>query len=197
MISIMDKLNLVVQKLQQENYDPIIKSDSPEESAWKIITWTDEKGDECRIFEEDIAIKDGSLAWFQSSKHDNFLVKIYENDSSFSWEAVTYNPFFGCYCILLEWYKDHLIFIYQEKHDIYICAIKNHHVNYFNYHGEDIERNGNVIAYDTYTGKNPEIVRLIQIPELIELAPITAAEAEERGLIPTGLNRPGNFLGLK
>ena len=125
------------------------------------------------------------------------LLKIYQNGSLFVWTPKTYNPIFGCHCILLEWYKNHLIFIYQEKHDIYICSILEKEVKYFNFHGEEIERKYDMISYETYMNKSSEKVKLIRIPELVELEPIDKAEAEQRGLLPNGLNRAGNFLGLK
>jgi hypothetical protein len=90
-----------------------------------------------------------------------------------------------------------LIFIYQEKHDIYICSIKNKIVNHFNYHGEEIERKDDIISYDTYMNKLHNKVRLIRIPELEELNPIDKSEAERIGLTPMGLNREGNFLATK
>jgi hypothetical protein len=190
----MEKLQLVLEKLRLENYDAIIKTEIIHEKEWHQITWKDGSGDECRIYQDDIAVEEGRIAWFQSGKNDRHLVKVYENDIFYSWVPVTYNPIFGCFCLLLEWYKDHLMFIYQEKHCIYICSIRNNSVNHFHFSGEEIERKGNLISYENYMDRLTDKVRLIQIPELIELEPISKEEAEEKGLIPTGLNRPGDFL---
>lgn len=196
MIEKMEKLQLVLGILRLENYNAVIESEILSGKEWHQITWKDESGDECHIYQDDIAIEDGKIAWFQSSKNDRHLVKVYENDIFYSWEPVTYNPIFGCLCLLLEWYKDHLIFIYQEKHCIYICSIKDNNVNHFHFYGEDIERKGNLISYENYMDRLTDKVRLIQLPELIELEPIPVTEAEKLGLIPSGLNRPGNFLSL-
>jgi len=87
------------------------------------------------------------------------------------------------------------MFIYKEKHDIYICSIKDGNVKYFNFNGEEIERKGDLISYETYTNRSDK-VKLIKIPDLIELNPIDKAEAARLGIIPEALNRPGNFLGI-
>lgn len=192
----MEKLHIVLGKLQSENYNAIIESEIFREKEWYQITWKDESGDECCINQDDIAIEGDKIAWFQSNHWEKHLVKVYENNSSYSWEPETYNPVFGCLCLLLEWYKDHLIFIYQEKHCIYICSIKDNSVKHFHFHGEDIERKDNLISYDSYMDRLADKVRLIQLPELTELEPISKTEAEKLGLIPSGLNRPGNFLSF-
>ncbi|MCS3800786.1 hypothetical protein [Niastella sp. OAS944] len=192
----MEKLHIVLEKLRSENYNASIKTEILCEKEWYQITWKDESGDECFISQDDIAIEGDKIAWFQSSKHDRHLLKVYENDISYSWVPETYNPIFGCICLLLEWYKDHLIFIYQEKHCIYICSYRDNRINHFHFHGEDIERKGNLISYENYMGRLTDKVRLIQLPELIELEPISKTEADKLGLIPSGLNRPGNFLSI-
>ncbi|OQP53439.1 hypothetical protein A4H97_23630 [Niastella yeongjuensis] len=193
----MDKLNKVLEILQREQERVIIAPQIVTENGRKKITWTNESEDECYIYPNDISIAGDKIAWFQSSIRDNHLVRIYEDNFSLSWEPETYNPVFGCYCLLMEWYKDHLIFIYQEKHCIYICSIKDKEINHFHFHGEDIERRDNLISYATYMDNPVDKVRLIQIPELIHVEPISTLEAEKCGLIPQGLNRPGNFLALK
>jgi hypothetical protein len=38
------------------------------------------------------------------------------------WEIETYNPYFGCQVELLHWLPEHLIIIYHEKHDNFICS---------------------------------------------------------------------------
>ena len=192
----MDKLEIILQKLELQNLNPIIKSDNINGSVFSKIVWIENSNEEYYIYEDNIAIEDKKIAWFQTSNKDNHLLIIYCNDTLFKWIPKTYNHFFGCYCMLLEWYKDHLIFIYQEKHDIYVCSIKEGNVNHFNFNGEMIERKGELISYETYNNKSDK-VKLIKIPELFELEPIDKIEAEKLGIIPKGLNRSGNFLGNK
>src|SRR5690242_10407974 len=105
----MEKLQIVIERLRSAGYNAVIKSQIIHGEEWYQITWEDEKGDECHIYQDDISIEGERVAWFQSSKHDRHLVKIYENGISFSWVPKTYNPIFGCFCLLLEWYKEHLI----------------------------------------------------------------------------------------
>ncbi|MFM9951862.1 MAG: hypothetical protein ACKV1O_28280 [Saprospiraceae bacterium] len=180
----MEKIKQAFKILSQNNYEPIVKTESLNDNLWNQLLWTDENGDECSIYEENIAIETDKIAWFQSSKRDNHLLKIYECGIEFVWIPFTYNPVFGCRCLLIEWYKNHLLFIYQEKHDIYICTVINKTVKHFNFHGEEIERKGDIISYETYTNKLPDKVRLVKIPELVELEPINKSEAEKIGLLP-------------
>ena len=193
----MNTFDLVIKKLDEEHLKASINSASSGDHTWQTITWLDESKDECFIFQDDIAVESNRLAWFQSSKHDKHLLKVYDNEVPFSWTPITYNPVFGCTCWLLEWYKNHLLFIYQEKHDVYICSVAEGAVKYFSFPGVEISRNGDIIAYDSYMGRLAGKVRLIKIPELIELEPISKAEAAERGLLPKGLGEPGNVLALK
>lgn len=166
------------------------------ENGQSQVYWIQEH-DRRFIHESNIAVDGERIAWFQSSWGNQHLLRVYEKENSqyFSWKPITQNPFFGCYCILIEWYKDHLIFIYQEKHGIYICAVRDNNVRHFKFHGEEIERKGDLISYETYMGKTPDSIKLIKIPELILQEPIGKEEAEKRGLVPRDLNRPGNFLG--
>ena len=193
----MEKFEQVIAVLKRKNQDLVFEIEHFSDGSPNTLLWTDENKDDCFIYRTNIAIHENKMAWFQSSKNDHHLLRVFENGTEFSWEPLTHNPVFGCYCLLIEWYRGELIFIYQEKHEVYICAIKNGSVRHFKFHGEDIERKGNLIAYDTYTGKIPGKVRLVQIPELIELEPIDRSEAEKIGLIPTGLNRFDDFLALK
>jgi hypothetical protein len=193
----MNKLNIVFEQLKQDGYSPVIVTKTFNDSDWSEINWVDESKDECSIYQDNISIENNRLTWFQSSKSDHHLLTVYENNDVFTWIPKTYNPIFGCYCLLLEWYKNHVIFIYQEKHGIYICSISNKNVKHFYFHGEEIERKGDLISYETYTNKQPNKIRLIKIPELTEPEPIDRTEAEKLGLVPDGLNRPGNFLAFK
>lgn len=193
----MEKIKQVFTILRQNNYDPIVKTKIFKANQWNQLIWTDEKGDECSIYEDNIAIEDNKIAWFQSSKRDNHLLKIYESGIEFAWTPLTHNPVFGCFCLLIEWYKKHLLFIYQEKHDIYICTVENETVKHFNFPGAEIGRKGDIISYENYMKILPNKVRLIKIPELVELEPIDKSEAEKVGLLPLGLERPENFLAMK
>jgi hypothetical protein len=176
--------------LEQEKLHPEIKD--------ATIKWQNKQGNQCRIFEQDITVEEERSAWFESDGEAYHLLRITENGIPFSWTPQTYNPVFGCYCLLLEWYNDHLIFIYQEKHKIYICAIQNQQVNHFSFSGEEIERKGNLISFAAYGDlRVRDKVSILQIPELILLEPISQTTAAEMGLLPQDLNRPDGFLKAK
>src|SRR5688572_8535837 len=100
----MDKLNIVLEQLQKENYNAIIKTEIIGEEEWSEIMWTDESGGECYIYQDNVSIENDKIAWFQSINQDRHLLKIYGNGFSFDWIPQTHNPIFGCYCLLLEWY---------------------------------------------------------------------------------------------
>lgn len=191
----MNLIQVVLDKLIEEGFNPTVETFLYPIGETKNIVWTDPAGSQYKISTDtNIAIEEDKIAWFQSDGEANHLLKIYQKDSLFSWIPKTHNPIFGCYSLLLEWYEGHLIFIYQEKHGIYISSIRDQEVKQFYFHGEEIERNGHLIAYENYTGKLIDKVRVLKLPELLDLEPIDRREAEKAGLIPRDLNRPGNFL---
>jgi len=100
----MDKLELVLQKIEQQNFKPRIKSKIVNGSCWREIEWTKDSNEVCFIYETNVAIEENKIAWFQSSDQDNHLLTVYDNDVLFSWIPKTYNPVFGCNCMLIEWY---------------------------------------------------------------------------------------------
>jgi hypothetical protein len=189
----LNPIERVIEKLNQEQIFPVI-----EEKGFEIIKWPSKRfNDQISFNETNIAYQEDRLAWFESHHWSHHLLRIFEQDTYFDWIPKTYNPVFGCYCLLIEWYKDHLLFIYQEKHCIYICSLIQQSVKSFYFGGENIGRKGNLIAYEEYGRKDFEDVKLIQIPELIHLKPIFRQEAKRLGLIPQGLNRPDDFLKEK
>lgn len=192
----MSKYSKVIEILKSENFVPEISTESFKKQTWCFLKWND-GNDECEVFEEDIAIEDENIAWFQTSSRDNHLLRIVQENEKFQWIPKTYNPVFGCTCFLIEWYKRHLLFIYQEKHDIYVCSIIDSKVHMFCIEGGELERKGDVLAYVTYQQRHKDEVRLIELPSLQELEPITKDEARKRGLMPQGLNRPDGFLSRK
>jgi hypothetical protein len=84
---------------------------------------------------------------------------------------------------LLEWINDHLLFIYKEKHDTYICSVKESEVKIFHFHGNKLSRQGNVILFEEY-GQEQESIRRIQLPDIEEMEPLARSEAEKEGLLP-------------
>ena len=191
----MNPIEDIIKLLEQEGLAPVLETIDHDGRQSQNIKWKNHSGSECVVLSGDTAVDGEKIAWFESDYWSYHRLKIMENGEIFSWQPETYNPVFGCYCLLLEWYKGHLLFIYQEKHDIYICTIINKKINFFHFHGEEIERKGNLISFNTYskTGEPEDHVKIIKIPELELQQPITRTEAERMGLIPTGLNRFGGL----
>lgn len=190
----MDIFDPVIRQLQQEGLQPAIHT-TEGEFTWKQLHWTDGAGKEQSIDEDAIAVDADRLAWFQTNDDDEHLLKVYENGRAFSWEPETDNPVFGCSCLLLEWYREHVLFVYQEKHAIYICTVKDAQVRHFHFIGGSMQRKDDLISFETYMHKLPGKVRLIRIPELVEQEPLELTEAERRGLVPTGIFDKGGIMG--
>ncbi|WP_103070604.1 hypothetical protein [Aquimarina sediminis] len=185
--------NKITKILESEGVNPRIEPQSLEDDSSCILKWNIDT-DEHFIYQEDIAINNKDIAWFQSSENDKHLLRVISKENKFEWIPKTYNPVFGCLCLLIEWYENHLIFIYQEKHGIYVCSIRDTKVNDFYIHGGELERKGNRLAYETYQNKLENHVRLIELPSLKELSPISKEEAKKLGLTPQSTNRPNGFL---
>lgn len=147
----------------------------------RLLFFLDQK--ENYINEDNIAVAENKLAWFQTSNADNHLLRIFENGKNFNWIPITYNQSWNCDCFLLEWFRDHLIFIYKEKHETYICAIRDEEVRHFHFHGEALERKGDTIYYEEYTS-DKNFVKRLRLPELEELSPVTAESLRADNLLP-------------
>lgn len=162
----------VLKRLEDQSITPVVDQ--------YAISWKDD-WDEYYIQLGNIASHGKNLAWFQSSERDQHLLRIFYDGGSFNWQPITYNPYFGCNCYLLEWMDEHLLFIYKEKHDTYICVIKGKDVRTFNFHGYELSRAGNTILF--YEAPD-ESVKRVQLPELVELAPISREQASREGILP-------------
>jgi hypothetical protein len=185
----MNKLETVISKLHLEGCNPKKVHHEGKHSSWSSVVWTDASRITWEITnsESDIAIEGEQIAWFQKSTNDQHVLKVIENGNTFSWTPITYNPAFGCMLLSLEWYKDSCIFIYAEKHDIFICSIKSGEGKHFHFHGFEMGRKENIISYDTFSNRLPGKVRLIQIPELLELESLDMSDAEMLGLLPVAV----------
>jgi hypothetical protein len=168
----MNDSDKVLNRLEDQLITPVVDQ--------YAISWKDD-WDEYYIQLENIASEGKNLAWFQSSEKYQYLLRIFYDGGSFNWKPITYNPYFGCSCYLLEWMDEHLIFIYKEKHDTYICVIKDKDVRTFNFHGYELSRAGNIILFNEGSDGS---VRRLQLPELIELAPISREQASREGILP-------------
>lgn len=184
--------HIIIEILQSEGLKPQIETQTFKDQSWQVLTCNFE-GYSHYIFEEDIAINGDDIAWFQSNEEDQHLLRIIQDGHKTEWIPKTYNPIFGCECLLLEWFEGHLLFIYREKHGIYVCAIKDRQINDFYIHGEELAKKGNKLSYETYQNKLENHVRVIELPSLKELEPITKEAAKKLGLLPQDLHRTDVF----
>lgn len=175
----MDPISLVAEKLKSENTDF-----SP--GDWQI-TISPGSSDEYTIHHADIAYADNRLAWFQTDNDYRHLLRVFENGESFDWEPITYNPVFGCDCLLLKWYPGHLIFIYIEKHEIYICCVKNKEVKTSSFHGDQISKRGDTIYYKNFGPDNGFIERF-DLAGFTRMEPITSSQATLEKIYPVSID---------
>jgi hypothetical protein len=179
-----EKISLVFKILESENFTPAMYFNS--------IRYYTSNTNYHEIALDNITKIDGKLAWLQSSINDQHLLRVFENNACFNWIPITYNQSWNCDCHLLQWLGDQLIFIYREKHDIYICAIKEQNVRFFNFHGEALERKNDIIFFSEYgNSQNYVEVRRIKIPELEELEPVSMDSLEKEDLVPKSVDYMG------
>lgn len=171
----MDSIQQVLEKLSLRGINAAVNEYD--------ISWQDDAGTEYYIQLANIDYTENKLAWLQSNEKDEYLLRVFENDTVFNWKPITYNAYFGCFCNLIEWYNNHLIFIYKEKHDTYICSISQQQVNTFNFNGSRLERKLNTIFFQEYEDES-KVVRRMLIPALEEIESIPEASAKNEGVLP-------------
>lgn len=181
----MDVIKIVLDELKNKSIHAIY-----EKSA---ITWHDNFNEEHCIYETDIDFLSGKLAWFQSSNSGKHLLRLFNNDECFNWEPITHNNVFGCDCHLIEWNDDYLIFVYREKHDVYICVIKDKVVTYFNFYGEEITRKNDVFFFREYRSQSSNMLKRLKLPELIQLDPVTEEDALKEGIVIASIEYSNNL----
>ncbi|MFK7798839.1 MAG: hypothetical protein AB8E82_15415 [Aureispira sp.] len=147
------------------------------------INWK-KHGQHFYVYSVDVVYHKGRLAWFQSSEADIYRLCVLDEGKKWEWEPEMYNPFFGCRCLELCWIGAYLMFVYQEKHDIYIAAVLDGQVKYHNFHGDRFKLTGNKFAYQTYNQHNRALVSLLEIPSLRPLETIELGIAKRLGLEP-------------
>lgn len=136
------------------------------------------------VYSTDIVYHKGRLAWFQASEENRYrLYLLYEQDL-WEWEPEMYNPFFGCLCLELQWIQEHLVFVYREKHDIYIATVYQGEVQHHNFNGEKFKLTTSRFTYQTYGQSSRDLVSVLEIPSLQPLETIEWRVAKQLGLAP-------------
>jgi hypothetical protein len=172
--------DMIKEKLRSENIDAFF------EEKWRIA-WRDSHNEEHYISDSHVAYSENRLAWFQSDLHSQHLLRVFENKGSFKWEPITYNPVSGCDCLLIKWYSGHLIFIYKEKHDTYICSVKNDEVKTFNFHGDQIIKRGNLALFKSY-GPDTGLIQRFDLSTFSSLEPISSEQAKLEDIYPNSVD---------
>ena len=166
-----------------EEQGVFLELESSEETDFVEIKW--KKNADCHyVYSTDIVYHKGRLAWFQSSEANNYQLCILENENLWQWEPILYNSFFGCLCLELCWIKEDLIFLYKEKHDVYITVVNKGQVRYHNFNGEKFKLATNRLAYQTYGQASRDLVSVLEIPSLKPLETIELRAARQLGLEP-------------
>lgn len=96
-------------------------------------------------------------------------------------EIESYNPYFGCDVRFLEWFGTTAVLIYREKHKTYIAACSAGSTARYKSIADQWIVRGDRLGYWIY--QEPQ-VRVLALPILDELAPMSEAEASSAGLCP-------------
>jgi hypothetical protein len=96
-------------------------------------------------------------------------------------EIESYNPYFGCNVCFLEWFGTTAVLIYREKHETYIAVCSPGSTARYKAIADQWIVNRDRLGYWIY--KEPQ-VRVLTLPTLDELAPMSEAEASGAGLCP-------------
>jgi len=76
------------------------------------------------------------------------------------------------------------VFVYFEKHDIYICGISNGKVRSINFYGEDIFIDERVISYSSYQDKSNGVAKIVSLDSLDVVEEVDLESAIKRGIKP-------------
>jgi len=184
----MDKLKAVLEILNNQGLNATIEND-------RYIVWTNSFNVKNSIYIENISIHKEKIAWFQSDKNDSMeLFRIFENNIFFDFEPKTSHPGYGCDIYLVEWIDDYLIVIYHEKHNVVISSVKDKNIKTLEFHGDQLIRRGDILYFKEYG--LTDSVRVLKIPEIIEMEKISKEKAIENNTVPETLGY-GNILSNK
>ncbi len=165
--------------------------------------FVDERGYEQEVTAASVDEAHRRMAWVECHSKESktsyyvdvsFDLKVQvESDLVVDWEIETYNPYFGCQIELFYWMPEHLVVIYHEKHDTFLCSfavasgesegtlsrrpIARHEIA-----DEWLVWEGEVI----YRSETVDKVARRQLPQLDLLEEWSADHARSLGLLPPG-----------
>ena len=175
----MNKLETVLEIVKGQHLNAIVEDD-------RYIVWENSLGKTISINAKNIDIDNGKIAWFQSDEDDSVeLFRVFEDNTFFDFVPKTQHPGYGCDIYLVEWIGDSLIVIYHEKHNVVIASVKDKNIATFEFYGDELIRRNDLLYFKEYGQKDD--VRILKIPEILELESISREEAVKRDLLPTTL----------
>lgn len=161
----------------------VLELEFSEDKSFVEIKW---KKDQLHhyVYSTDVVYHKGRLAWFQSSEEDVYHLCLLEKNQLWKWEPEMYNPVFGCLCLELYWMGEQLIFMYQEKHDIYIAIVHKGQVKHHNFHGQSYKLTPDKLVYQTHSQRIRKLVSWIDIPNLEKVEEVEWRIAKQLDLAP-------------
>ncbi|WP_447635123.1 putative collagen-binding domain-containing protein [Flavobacterium microcysteis] len=175
----MNKLETVLEIVNGQHLNATVEDD-------RYIVWKNSLGKTVSINVRNIDIYNGKIAWFQSNEDDSVeLFRVFENNTFFDFVPKTQHPGHGCDIYLVEWFDDSLIVIYHEKHNVVMSSIKDKNITTFEFYGDELIRRNDLLYFKEYNQK--DAVRVLKIPEIIELESISREEAVKKDLLPETL----------
>jgi hypothetical protein len=178
---LLKEVRLLKECLQQQGHQVQLLVD--ENTNLVEIKWK-KQALEYYVYSTDIVYHKGRLAWFQASAQNSYRLCIKYKEDFWEWKPELYNPVFGCLCMALQWVQDHLIFVYQEKHDIYIVSVKDKKLKLNHFNGAKFKLTATHFTYQTYQQESRDLVGVLEIPSLKPLEEIELRAAKQLDLVP-------------
>ncbi len=142
------------------------------------------------IYIHDIDYADGRLVWHETDGSNNPYLVVYGDGAVWSWAPIAGGENSVDFeCLLVEWYREYLLFICFEKNRIYVNSMKDKKNRSFSFYGDQLNRKDDVLYCRPY--KELDMVRGVKLPELIEMEPLSLAQCRKDGVVPEtigGLN---------
>jgi hypothetical protein len=87
-------------------------------------------------------------------------------------EVETYNPYFGCHVNFMEWFPEHVVLIYREKHLTLLCAVSLQNQQAL-VPLDDVWTVAGGVAL--HRSRQPDLLELVSVPGLDPLTPLPPA----------------------
>jgi hypothetical protein len=159
----------------------------------RTALFVDAQGYECDMFAAAVHPRTQRVVYLESrakeqGKWVDIAIKIHLYDPLHGDKSVdieSYNPFFGCDVLLLEWIDDSVaLLVYREKHWTFVYRIGDRWPPPFVKIEDRWQIKDGVLSYVAYKA---ETVQRLSVPSLQPLPVLTLSEAEHSGQLPPPL----------